>query len=168
MGSLRTSAAGSPTKTRTGREIEEATQELEAKGHLHPIDDARRLTLFQILPADIAADVTMHSGLSDYNYYETLQKFVIKYVKALQHLRRYAVKPAQLMDAEPIEDGGGNSVDDHEEADLLDRLWSTEDVGENIEILAVMKARGFWPPTRLQGGQRRLGQLNGGWRRPGG
>ena len=47
-----------------------------------------------------------------------------------------------------------DDVEDPEEAELLQRFEQTDDLDEKIEILAVMRTRGFRAPTRGQGGQR--------------
>ena len=44
---------------------------------------------------------------------------------------------------------------DPEYEELLGQLLSTDNVDDQVEILAVMNKRGFRPPTRGQGGDRR-------------
>ena len=50
-------------------------------------------------------------------------------------------------------DSGADEEDEH--ARLLRQLLDTEDVKEQVEMLAFMKEKGFRPPGRGQGGPRR-------------
>ena len=117
------------------------------------------LSLIQMLPLDIASYITMHAmDLPAYATYESLKRFVMKYVRTLKTLHRGSQRPAHLLEEAPSQSGasehGGSAEYDHEEDELLSRLDATDDPGEKIEILAVMKTRGFRAPTRGLGGPR--------------
>ena len=89
-----------------------------------------------------------------------LKAFVFKYIKTLRHLRRPAARAAHLVeradeqndDRQPLQEQ--EAIDDEHE-ELLQRLATTEDTEEKIEMLAIMSKRGFRPPGRGQGGPRR-------------
>ena len=159
-------AAATPTDIEQAIEDWDTTIRLYKKaGGAEPTDADRRLTLLQILPAEIAAHATMHMDSPEHDTYLKLKKYVIKYVKTLKGIKRSGARPAHLVDDH---DGGStttstdyndhDNIDDPERAELVERLAATEDPEERIEILAFMKTRGFRPPTRGQGGQRQRQQ----------
>ena len=144
----------------------------EAGGQLPP-DHQLRLTLIHVLPIDISAYVTMHLELPKYATYESLKRFVLKYVEVQRILRRAGHKPAHILDEARAPDAAKTSdasskgseysdENDDEEAELLERLAAAEDVEERVEILAVMSKRGFRAPTRGQGGPRKRFTPSGG------
>ena len=96
-----------------------------------------------MLPVEIAAYISMHWEQPEYSTFSALKKFVFKYIKVLQNLKRPTARPAHLVDEE-----------NEEHAALLGRLLETEDVEEQVEILAVMRQKGFRAPTRGQGGRK--------------
>ena len=117
-----------------------------------------------MLPVDIATYITMHMELPEYNTYEKLYKFILKYVKVIRNLKRAGHRPAHLVaEANPEQMPGLITEPVHEEMHaLMDRLLAAQDDGdvdEQIEVLAVMKRRNFQPPTRGQGGQRQRAPL---------
>ena len=61
-------------------------------------DSTRRLALTEMLPIDIASYITMHLELPEYATYESLKRFVLKYVKVQRNLRRAGHKPAHILD----------------------------------------------------------------------
>jgi hypothetical protein len=122
-----------------------------------PDDSTRRLALIELLPLEVASYVTLHIDLPDLATYDKLRKFVLKYVKIQKNLKRAGHRPAHLVDEKPEEEMGDQDGMSEEEAELLEQLAQCEDVEGRIEILAVISKRGFRPPTRGQGGQRRRG-----------
>ena len=82
------------------------------------------------------------------------KKFTLKYIRVLQNLKRSGHKPAHVIEQPSDQESTAESEDEEHQA-LLNQLMETEDAQEQIEILAVMRTRGFKPPTRGQGGQRR-------------
>ena len=130
-------------------------------GGTEPLDQAKRITLIRMLPIDIGAYVTMHWELPAYSTYDSLLKFVNKYIKVLRNLKGMSKSPAARAAhiVEDAESPGAEAEDpyDPEHVELLDRLMATDDPAEQVEILAVMKTRGFRTPTRRQGGPRRSG-----------
>ena len=83
---------------------------------------------------------------------------MFKYIRTLRNLNRTAPRAAHLLDEAPVPE---LEVEDEEpgEEELMARLLASDDVEEQIEILAVMRQGGFRPPTRGQGGQRRFAPL---------
>ena len=92
----------------------------------------------------------MHEGLPDYKSLIALKRFVFKYVRTLRNLMRAGPRAAHLLDEQPppldVEE------QEPEEQELMARLVATDDVEEQIGILAVMRQSGLRPPTRGQGG----------------
>ena len=125
-----------------------------------------------MLPTEVAAHATMHMDDDAYDTYPKLKRFVLKYVKVLRSLRRGTAKPARVVEVDGASTGnsGYNSSDrgtdegdqdngdddeDRLETLLYEQLMTTEDVDRKIEILAIMKRKGFQPPTRGQGNRQR-------------
>ena len=122
-------------------------------GGKRPDCASRRTSLIHMLPPDISAHVTMQ--LDQHATYEALKRYVLKYIKVMTNLKGRR-RPAHLIDIdgshEPSEMSGQDEETDEEQIELMDRLLTTDDVDEKLEILAFMKTRGFRPPTRGQGG----------------
>ena len=131
-------------------------------GGVEPTDHAKRITLIRMLPVEIAAYISMHWEQPEYSTFIALKKFVFKYIKVLQNLKRPTARPTHLVDEQPLPPGAGVEDEENEEhAALLGRLLETEDVEEQVEILAVMRAKGFRAPTRGQG-NRKFNRTPGG------
>ena len=126
-------------------------------GGIEPSDYHKRITFIRMLPVEVGVYVSMHWEMEAYNTYGKLKAFVFKYVKTIRNLRRPTARAAHLVElpAGHDEQPPLESEIDEEHEELLQRLATTEDAEEKIEILAVMSRRGFRPPTRGQGGQRR-------------
>ena len=136
-------------------------------------DSTRRLALIEMLPIDIASYITMHLELPEYATYESLKRFVLKYVKVQRNLRRAGHTPPHILDEARAPDAAKTTdasskwseysdENDDEEAELLERLAAAEDVEERVEILAVVSKRGFRGLTRGQGGPRKRFMPSGG------
>ena len=130
-----------------------------ADGEMMLMEEAKRMTLIQMLPIELSAYISMHDQLPDYKSLMALTRLVFQYVRTLRNLKRTGPRAEHLLEEEPspleVEE------QEPEEEELMARLLATGDVEEQIEILAVMRQSGFRPPTRGQGGQRRLAPRNG-------
>ena len=117
-------------------------------------ETAKRITLIYMLPIEISAYISMHETRDEYGTFDDLKRFVYKYVRTLRSLKRTGPRAAHLLaDAPtPLE----VEEPDPDEEELMARLLASEDVEEQVEILAFMKQSGFRPPTRGQGGPRRF------------
>ena len=100
----------------------------------------------------------MHWELPEYGTFAALLKFVNKYIKVLRNLRRSPAKAA----AHIVDEKAGDRMppletedEDLEQAELIERLLATDDVEEQVGILAAMQKRGFRARTRRRGGPRR-------------
>ena len=130
-------------------------------GGVEPTDHAKRITLIRMLPVEIGAYISMHWEQPEYSTFTTLKKCVFKYIKVLQNLKRTTARPAHLVDEQPPNNNDENDDITEEHAALLGRLLETDDVEEQVEILAVMRQKGFRAPTRGQGG-RKFNRTTGG------
>ena len=126
-------------------------------GGVEPPESQKRITLIRMLPMDIGAYVTMHWELPEYKTFDALLKFVNKYIKVLRNLRKSPTKPAHMIEVDDEVPGSVGGDMDPEQAELIERLLATDDVEEQVEILAVVQKRGFRAPTRRQGRRCRLG-----------
>ncbi len=119
-----------------------------------PTESAKRMTLIHMLPIDVSAYISMHEAREEFRSFDALKRFVYKYVRTLRSLKRTGPRAAHLLDDAPppleVEE------EDEDEEALMQRLLATDDVEEQVEILAFMKQSGFRPPTRGQGGPRRF------------
>ena len=93
-----TNPKAAPSADRIEQAIEDWDTDIQLfvkAGGSQPLDCDRRLTLIQILPANIAAYITMHMELPEYNTYEKLKKKAeSSFVKALPYLEAaYDLKP---------------------------------------------------------------------------
>ena len=82
-------------------------------------------------------------------------------------MKKTTARPAHLVEEQPqpgVETGEESDEINEEHAALLGRLMEMDDVEEQVEILAVIRQRGFRAPTRGQGGQRRFVQRTPGGR----
>ena len=76
---------------------------LRAADGQEPPDEQKRLTLLTMLPAEVSAYVAMHLELPDLASFTGLKRFMLKYVKVLQNLRRKAPSlPAHLVEQEAL------------------------------------------------------------------
>ena len=119
------------------------------------------MKLIQMLPINISAYISMHEGMEAYKTCPALKRFVFKYIRTLRNLKRVGPRAAHLLDDNvpppPLE----TDEPDFDEQELVDRLLTTEDAEEQVEILATMRQVGFRPPTRGQGGPRRFVPCSG-------
>ena len=119
-----------------------------------PTEEAKRITLIHMLPMEVSAYISMHESNIEYKTFDALKRFIYKYVRTLRGLKRAGPRAAHLLDEGPppleVEEP------DRDEEELMARLLATDDVEEQVEILAFMKQSGFRPPTRGQGGPRRF------------
>ena len=131
--------------------------------------DAQRLAFTKLLPPDVAAHVTLHMDIPQYQSFEELRKFTDKSVKVMTALDRQrkgvrSQAPVRLVDNLNIDgEFDGLAVDDAEFEDDSDFIYPALDgldVESRVEVLAFMKARGFAPAGRGARGRFR--------RRPGG
>ena len=118
-----------------------------------PTDEAKRMTLVQMFSMETAAYVSMHESLPELQSFTTLKRIVFKYIRTLRNLKRTAPRAAHLLDEAPEPE-----VEDQEpdEEELMARLLASDDVDEQMEILAGMRQGGFRPPARGEGGQRKF------------
>ena len=98
----------------------------------------------------------MHEGMEAHKTFRALMVFVVKYIRSLRSLKRVGPRAAHLLGDNapppPLETEGP----DFDEQELMDRLLTTEDAEEQVEVLAIMRQSGFRPPTRAPGGPRRF------------
>ena len=105
-----------------------------------PIEEAKRMTLDQMLPMEISACISMHEGLPDYRTFPALKRFIFKYVRTLSNLKRTGPRAAHLLlekeDGPPPLETEEPGPDEEE---LMARLLASENVEEQVEILAFMR-----------------------------
>ena len=65
-----------------------------------PTGDMKRMTLVQMLPMEIATYISMHKALPEYKTFDSLKRFVFKYVRTLRSLKR-APRAAHLLEEQP-------------------------------------------------------------------
>ena len=89
----------------------------------------------------------MHMELPQYATYSSLKTFALKYVKVMQGISaaRKRTRPAHVVEEREFGEAEVYEGSAAEEDELRQRLNDTEDVAEQIEILAFMRARGFTP-----------------------
>ena len=97
----------------------------------------------------------MHETREEYRTFDALKRFVYKYVRTLRSLKRARPRAAHMPD-DALPPSLEVEEPDQDEEELMARLLATDDVEEQVEILAFMKQSGFRPPTRGQGGPRRF------------
>ena len=131
----------------------------KAAGGPEPTCAVKRLTFIDMLPSDIGTYVTMHLEL--YPTYVSLYKFTIKYVKVLKDMKSKHHKPAHLIEEQLEQEEEQSQGGDYDEDELLAQLMATDNVEEQVEILAFVKTKGFHAPTRGQGGPRRFPPRSG-------
>ena len=84
-----------------------------------------------MLPTEIGAYISMHWEQPEYSTFTSLKKFVFRYIKVLQNLKRTTARPAHLVDEQPPPGADEENDEINEElAVLLGRLLETEDVEE--------------------------------------
>ena len=122
-------------------------------------EEARRIALVGMLPQDMYMHITMLWELPQYKSYVELEKYILKYCKTLKN-NKHTARPVHAVDEQPAAAAPPPPEPDWSEEDLVEHerlmseLMSTSDEDRQLEILAVMRNRGFRPPTRGQGGQR--------------
>ena len=63
-----------------------------------PQDEQKRLTLLTMLPAEVSAYVAMHLEMLELSTFTGLKRFMLKYEKVLQNLKRKTPgRPAHLV-----------------------------------------------------------------------
>ena len=94
------------------------------------------MTLIHMLPMEIGACISMHESNAEYRIFDALRRFVYKHVRTLWSLKCVGPRAAHLLDdgPPPLE----TEEADPEEQELMDRLLATNDVEEQVEILAFM------------------------------
>ena len=128
-------------------------------GGQRPTDDAERVAFTKILPPDVAAHVTLHMDLPQYQNFEELRTSTNTYVNVMTALDRQrkgarSTQPVCLVgnyNGHGEEDGytidGADEEDDKFVYPALDGL----DADQKIEVLASMRANGFTPAGRGAG-----------------
>ena len=117
-----------------------------AAGGAVPSSDQKRLSFIAMLPPDVSAHVTMHMELPQYAAYGAFRAFALKYVKVMQgnsaackrtrpaHVVKERHEQRELWEGEKEESSAA------EEDDLRQRLNDSDDLAEQLEILAFMRA----------------------------
>ena len=119
-------------------------------GGVVPDNEARRMSLINMLPLELSAHVTMQMGNAEVDSYEKLKKYVLKYIKIMQNLKGRA-RPAHLLEEQSqMPELELEEPEDPEMEELTQRLIASEDVEERMEILAVMQQRRH-PSTGVSG-----------------
>ena len=87
-----------------------------------PTGDMKRLTLIQMLPMEIAKYISMHEPFPEYKSFDSLKRFVFKYIRTLRSLKR-APRAAHLLQEQrpPQED----EDQEQEEEELMARLLAS-------------------------------------------
>ena len=71
----------------------------KAAGGDEPPDHQRRIAMIRMLPVEIGAYNSMHWEEPQYSSFVELKKFIFKYIKTLQNLKRVTnVRAAHLLD----------------------------------------------------------------------
>ena len=158
--------AGSLDKIETAISEWDTNCRLFAEADGPPQDEqSRRISLVGILPQEINAYITMHWELPEYKTYNNLKKFILKYVKVLKSIKVATARPVhavghatseqqEIAYVEPPQAMEMSEEDKVEMDRLHQQLMASDDPAEQVEILAVMKNRGFRQPGRGQGGPR--------------
>ena len=73
-----------------------------AAGGVAPPDSSKRLTFIDMIPPDISSYVLMHMEM--YPSYDSLRKFVMKYVRVQKSIKGRQARPAHLVDRADIHD----------------------------------------------------------------
>ena len=66
-----------------------------------PTGDMKRMTLTPMLPMEIAAYISMHEALPEYKSFDSLKRFVFKYIRTLRNLKRTGPRAAHLLEEQP-------------------------------------------------------------------
>ena len=96
-------------------------------GGQEPPDEQKRITLVRMLPMEIAAHVSLHWELAEYNAFKKLRDFTFKYVKVLRNLRRATARPTNMIaEREPeAPESASEAGGDSEYQVMMDRLLDT-------------------------------------------
>ena len=129
---------------------------LKEAGGQRPVADAEKLAFTKLLPADVAARVTLHMDLPQYRDLEELRKFTDKYVKVMTSLDRQRKGVRSTASVRIVEAYNGQGEDDGYAIDgakgddekLIYPDLEGLDVDQRIEVLAFMRAKGCTPAGR--------------------